>query len=279
MTFRELYVYGADFLEKKSVPDHAFDARQLCLFCLDTDPTSFLMHYSDPVSEEQFAEYRSCLERRAAGEPLQYIIGSWDFFGFSFAVGKGVLIPRAETEQLVENGIGFAKKNGSRIIYDLCAGTGCIGISVAAACPTSEVYLFELYDDAIRYAEENIRRSGLPNLHLIRCDVLNGCPDKIPSPDLILSNPPYIRADEIGSLQKEVRTEPVSSLDGGNDGLDFYRAIVLEWFPLLNAEGAVMMESGEGQPPLICELFPEECTVKTDRDIYSVERFVYVYKK
>lgn len=273
-TLRELAREGGLFLTERGVADAAFDARQLLSHLLSLDGTAFLLKGGMPVSEAEAAAYRGLLERRAAGEPLQYLLGEWDFCGGTFFVGPGVLIPRPETEQLAETCIEAARARGLKTVYDLCAGTGCIGLTVAKACPQAVVYLFELYDGAYAYLEKNAAAFGLPNVRLVRADVLQSPPEGLPAPDLIASNPPYIRAEEIAGLQKEVGFEPVTALDGGGDGFVFYRAIAEQWLPLLQKGGFVAAECGEGQPETVARLFGQNLDCAVVNDLYGVPRFV-----
>ena len=274
LTLRGLAREGAAFLTERGVADAAFDARQLLLHRFSLDPTDFLLHGDRSVSEAEVKDFRALLERRAAGEPLQYILGQWDFCGGTFSVGPGVLIPRPETEQLAEICIEAVRARGLKVVYDLCAGTGCIGLTVAKACPQADVYLFELYDGAYAYLEKNAAAFGLPNVRLVRADVLQGAPEGLPAPDLIVSNPPYIRAEEIAGLQKEVGFEPVTALDGGADGYVFYRSIAEQWLPLLSKGGFAAMECGEGQPETVAALFGAHLHCDVVNDLYGVPRFV-----
>jgi len=273
-TLRELARDGAAFLRERGIADAAFDARQLLARLLSLDGTAFLLNGGSPVGEAEAAAYRALLERRAAGEPLQYLLGEWDFCGGTFLVGPGVLIPRPETEQLAETCMEAVVSRGLKTVYDLCAGTGCIGLTVAKACPQAEVYLFELYDGAYAYLEKNASAFGLPNVRLVRADVLQGAPEGLPAPELIVSNPPYIRADEIPGLQKEVGFEPVTALDGGADGFIFYRAIAEQWLPLLSKGGFAAVECGEGQPETVTSLFSQSLACAAVKDLYGVPRFV-----
>ena len=226
------------------------------------------------MSEPERDAYEALLRRRAAGEPLQYILGQWDFRGEPFAVGPGVLIPRPETEQLAELCIEAARARGAITVYDLCAGTGCIGLTVAKACPQARVYLLELHEGALSYLKQNEAAFSLPHTHIVQADVLKGLPETLPAPDLIVSNPPYIRAGELPGLQREVGFEPATALDGGEDGYVFYRAIAEKWLPLLPRGGFAAVECGEGQPETVAGLFGRTLDCAVVKDLYGVPRFV-----
>ena len=278
-TQQELFRHGAAYLTRRGVEDADFDARQLLLHQFGIDNTRFLTEGDRPVDENEAAAYEALLARRASGEPLQYILGQWDFYGGTFFVGPGVLIPRPETEQLTEWCIARIGRGETETVYDLCAGTGCIGLSIARACPRTTVYLFELYEGAFGYLQKNAEAMALPNARLVTADVLRGCPAGLPAPDGIVSNPPYIKAEEIAGLQREVGFEPAAALDGGKDGTVFYRAIAEQWLPLLKANGFVAVECGEGQPDTVAELFGTALSCACIRDHFGVTRFVTGVKK
>ena len=274
MTLRELCRFGAGYLAQNGVEDAAFDARQLLLHQFSLDGTQLLLRGGQTVGEAERAAYESLLRRRAAGEPLQYILGRWEFGGHPFFVGPGVLIPRPETEQLAELCIAQIGRGAYRTVYDLCAGTGCIGLTVAKACPQAQVYLLELHEGALTFLKKNEAAFALPNTYVIQADVLNGPPEGLPAPDLIVSNPPYIRSGEIASLQREVGFEPETALDGGGDGYVFYRAIAQKWLPLLKKGGCAAVECGEGQPETAAELFRPYLRCAVAEDLYGIKRFV-----
>ena len=209
---------------------------------LDNDMLSLIEQYSD---------------RRLAGEPIQYILGSWDFMDFTFRVGEGVLIPRPETEILVEEILNRISDIKEPVVYDLCAGSGCIGLSIKAVRPDSKVYLVEKSDKALVYLKDNCLNlcGDSDNVTVVQGDILMPCSFDFPEADVIVSNPPYIRSDEIPTLQCEVLREPHMALDGGEDGLMFYRVLVNEWTKKLKDDGFMAFECGEDQADDICNLF------------------------
>ncbi len=273
-----MYERGAAELKKAGTEDAEFDALHLCLTAVGISRTEFLLNSGRTVSEDEARRFYKMISEREDGRPLQYIIGEQSFFGRSFAVGEGVLIPRPETEQLADICIGTAAKNGYKTVFDLCAGTGCIGITVACECPQTDVYLFELFDGAFEFLEKNSVMCGDGRVHPIRCDVLDGMPDGIPAPDMIVSNPPYIMSGDIPALQKEVLREPHSALDGGAGGLVFYEAIAEKWLPHLKDGGFAAVECGEGQSDAVSELFSRYGKAEKTKDFYGADRFVTVTK-
>ena len=216
------------------------------------------------ATDEQIALMDKLIERRKKGEPLQYIVGSWSFYGLEFAVGEGVLIPRPETELLVEYVLKELKNINNIVVYDLCSGSGCIGLTVAKIRPDADVYLFEKEDKAFEYTKKNAEKFNLKNVNLVKCDIFDFDFSLLPLADAIISNPPYIKTDEIPLLQTEVRHEPVSSLDGGKDGLDFYRCIASKWSKKLKKGGLIAMECGDGQSSDIISVFD---SIKSEKNV------------
>ena len=278
INWRELLNKGKSILEDNSIDDAGFDAYQLILSFFDGSATGYTLHLSDSVSEENAEEYMKLVYRRCEGEPLQYILGKWDFYESSFFVGKGVLIPRPETEELVSECIDIIRMNRFSVVYDLCTGSGCIGLSIAKACPEVTCYLFELYDDAFFYAEKNLAFSGLSNVKLIKHNVLECYEENIPVADIIVSNPPYIESEEIQGLQSEVLREPLTALDGGNDGLDFYRAFFEKWSEKLKSFGYFAFECAENQTEKISLLAGNDYLTEQKKDMYGNNRFVICRK-
>ena len=221
--------------------------------------------------------------RRCAGEPLQYILGEWEFMGLPFKVGPGVLIPRPETEILTEEVIGFLRGREGPSLLELCAGSGCVAISVAKLAGVPACCI-EISPDAIRYLEANIELNDVAdNVRIIQGDMRHFTQDIFAGRqfDAIACNPPYVRADEISGLQREVRDhEPVLALDGGRDGLDFYRAFA-PWSAALKPGGMAAFEVGMGQADDVAGILEttgfEGVFIKND---YSgIQRVVGGFKK
>lgn len=274
MNLQQLLNKGKTILIDNGIEDADFDALQLLLHLTGYSYASFLLNKAETVDKNTEKNYLDCILRRVDKEPLQYIIGKWQFYKSEFCVGYGVLIPRPETEELVEKCIKTVQERNYKTIYDLCTGTGCIGISIAKDCPDTECYLFDYYDGALKYTEQNVLLSGLKNVHIIKADILKDYLETIPDADLIVSNPPYIASDEISDLQSEVLKEPVTALDGGSDGLMFYAAIQKYWLKHLKNGGAVALECGENQSKLICNRFLYDLNVDIFNDSYGCDRFI-----
>jgi release factor glutamine methyltransferase len=219
------------------------------------------------------AGFFALVDRRESGEPLQYILGEWEFYGLRFAVGPGVLIPRPETELLVEIAIHAecGMRNAEMTAVDLCAGSGCVGLSVAHHCPNARVYLVEVSGGALPYLRENAK--AYPNAEVIAADILD-CRLPIAHCQLILANPPYVKSPDIAGLSEEVRREPRMALDGGADGLKFYRALAEKWLPRLAPGGLLACECGEGQARDVAAMFAPHAAAGIEKDFHGVERVV-----
>jgi len=277
MTVNELYGLGAKTLENSGNADFFFDCD--CLFSAFTgiDKTQRIVSPQAEVSKEAEAAFLSAVKRRTDGEPLQYILGEWEFMGLNFKVGKGVLIPRPETEMLVEEANSFLSGKENAIVFDLCAGSGAIGLSVAKFNPLSTVYLFEKYDGAFGYLRKNAELLGLSNVRILKHDIFDGCPIGLPKADVLLSNPPYIKDSEVASLQREVGFEPDTALKGGADGLDFYRAIHDKWIDCVNKGGIAVFECGDGQSDDIIRLFSDKSNeISVLYDFNDIDRTVRI---
>ena len=228
--------------------DAAFEADCILAEVLSCSNSALVVEKQRVLSGEQLSAAQKMLSRRLNGEPLQYILGFWEFYGNSFAVGSGVLIPRPETEMLVDFALDFLKNKRDATVFDLCSGSGCVGISVAKAVPYAKVLMLEKSGQALKYLSRNLVLNRPDNAAAVAGDLFDG--GEIMSgqkADLILSNPPYIKTKDIVSLQREVQHEPFIALDGGEDGLEFYRAIAGLWLGCLKPNGAVAAEIGEEQ--------------------------------
>lgn len=274
MTVRQLLGRGISSLEDGGIENAASEAMWLLEAALEKGREYILLNPSDTVLSEKEQRYLDFVGERLGGRPVQYILGKWDFYGNEFFVGEGVLIPRPETELLVD----FAReqmKNGERkTVFDLCAGSGCIGLSVARLFPDSRVCLIEKSSEAFEYLKKNKEKLNCGNAEIINGDIFDG-PEALglPKPDLILSNPPYIESKLLPELQAEVRREPALALDGGEDGLDFYRAIAARW--LSGCLGSVAVECAEGQAAEIQKLFSEHFALtETVCDFGGIQRVV-----
>ncbi|MCL2513654.1 MAG: peptide chain release factor N(5)-glutamine methyltransferase, partial [Oscillospiraceae bacterium] len=230
MTLSSALKNGINILEENGVENAEFDA--LCLFesCFGLKKQDILRSPQEAADSRKSELFLSFLQRRIKKEPLQYIIREWDFFGLRLKVGPGVLIPRPETETLASLTLQRLENVACPVIFDLCAGTGCVGLAVAAKRPDAEVYLLEKNAEALYYLNKNVHNLAFPDTKVLEYDIFGGFPANLPCPGAIISNPPYIPSNELESLQAEVRAEPKTALDGGADGMDFYRCFAGKWF-------------------------------------------------
>lgn len=267
MTLKEAYSYSVQFIERNDIDEADFKA--LCIVCslAKIKNSEYNLHKDDFVSNKKLADY---LWKLKSGEPLQYILGKWDFYDSEFFVGDGVLIPRPETEELVELALHYIVNINSPVIYDLCAGTGCIGRTVAAHTKDSSVFCIEKSEKAFSYLKKNC--SSFENMTLICGDINNDF--DLPPADIIISNPPYIQSNSISSLQNEVHREPAMALDGGADGLDFYRIINDKWSSKLKSDGVLLLEIGNEQGNVIKSVLTEFNSVEIKKDLYGNDRMV-----
>lgn len=229
-----------------------------------------------PVEREISDAAREMVLRRTRGEPLQYILGEWEFYGYPFKVGEGVLIPRQDTELLTEIAEGYLKKKGG-LIADLCAGSGCVGISLARRCGC-RVKCYELFEAAFGYLERNIELNKVSGtVEAVRADVLAFTPSE--SFDAVTVNPPYLTGENMERLQREVAYEPQSALYGGSDGLDFYRGILPRWTSCLKSGGLFAAEIGMGQEKDVMRIFAESgIKAQCAKDACGIYRVVYGIK-
>lgn len=256
IAYRTLYREAVQTLLQAGTPDAAFDVRCLMEQIFGLDRAALSIYGDSAPAEPDERRFRELLSRRAAGEPLQYLIGFWNFLDDSYQVGPGVLIPRPETELLAHTVLSYMEKLSAPIVFDLCAGSGCLGLSIAKRRPDARVFLLEKSPEAFPYLQNNANRIAKSNAYPVLGDLMDGFQGfDVPPPHVIVSNPPYIKTDEIAGLQREVQREPHMALDGGADGLLFYRVLARRWVPFLRNGGLIAVECGEGQAEAIQALW------------------------
>jgi release factor glutamine methyltransferase len=214
----------------------------------------------DNTSPEELKGFWDDISRCCDGEPLQYILGEWEFYGLNFKVSKGVLIPRADTEVLVEICLEYLKNLSSPKVLELCVGSGCISVSIAVNNDACKVWGIDISSIALEYSQKNIDMNGVNNqVFVCKGNMLSDeCEIQLPeSFDLIVCNPPYISTKEVDMLDDSVKHyEPLIALDGGSDGLDFYKAFSL-WLPLLKKSGMVAFEVGFDQSEQVVQILAD----------------------
>ena len=266
-------------LTESGCPDPAIDARWIAEDILGMNAMTLRFEAQQQIGAEKLAELNVCLERRVQGEPVQYILKKSDFMGMRFQVDSRVLIPRQDTETLAEAAIIALQGRESPRVLDLCTGSGCIGLSIAALAPSARVTLADISADALEVARRNARELGC-EVQLRRGDLFKAVGrEKF---DLIASNPPYIPSAEVLHLQAEVRHEPVLALDGGADGLDFYRRIAAEAPAHLEEGGSIYLEVGMGEAQDVLALLKDNIDCADSGvicDLCGIERVVWARSK
>ena len=271
LPLKELIKIGENQLREAGIMDSARDAKDLYCFIDKLDAVGLMMHWQDVLADNTCEAYFELIERRASGEPMQYITGVQEFMGLTFNVNPSVLIPRQDTETMVEDalelmskgtlrGEAFVEKPNFKDVLDLCTGSGAIGVSLAKLGQDLKVTCSDLSKDALETAKGNALANGLKSIKFEQGDLFAPFRGKLGRKkfDFIISNPPYIESEVIPTLQTEVKDhEPMMALDGGEDGLDFYRQIALEAPNHLKKGGALMMEIGYNQGEAVCKLLEE----------------------
>ena len=239
MNYREAMCLGEKALVLAGVVDAKNDAWLLLAYSCKIDHTFYYLHMDEEMSEEAYESYQAVIKKRAEHVPLQYITGEQEFFGLPFKVDSGVLIPRQDTETLVEEALKHARP-GMKIM-DMCTGSGCILISIMKNVADIEGYGFDISKKALIIAKENAAMNKV-NAFFEKSDLFENVTEEY---DMIVSNPPYIPSDEIATLMPEVTMfEPMEALDGMEDGLYFYRKIVMEAKNHLKEGGRLLFEIG-----------------------------------
>lgn len=279
-TYRELYEEGRRILEQAGLPDAALDARFLLEEVCGTNLQTLLVFPEKKVTEEEVNQYRAFVQRRKDREPTAMILGEWDFMGLTFRLNKSTLIPEQDTEVLVETALEELKRRGPGEaplrILDLCTGSGCILLSLLHELRNACGLGTDLSEEALEAARENAVRLGLQERAAFRQgDLWEPVGDE--RFDLIISNPPYVPTDVIPTLEPEVRCgEPYAALDGGEDGLVFYRRILKEAAGHLKPSGIIIVESGFDEAAQIAALMQDQKLrgIRTVKDYGGLDRVV-----
>lgn len=276
MKFRQLYKE----IKKKLQPitdGYASEAAMLMEFVTGRSFADITFSSDDEVSEKTAAELDALIEKRGKGYPIQYILGKWSFMDRDYIIGEGVLIPRDDTEVVVREVLKRAKNISSPHIYDLCSGSGIIAVTLAAELDKSNVTAIELSKTAFEYLKENVRLNNVQNVTALNKDILKCYGDvEDKSIDILVANPPYIETDRIPKLQRELQSEPMMALCGGDDGLYFYREILKYWTPKIKQGGVAAFEIGETQAEEITLMMQKlmYTDIRVIKDIQGLDRAV-----
>ncbi len=279
ITYNDLYLEIRRQLRAADSGDPTLEARELVAFACGKTKEELLRDSRLYVTPEVEARVRALVQRHLDGEPTAYLIGEWEFYGLPLDISRDVLIPRPDTEVLAGLAIDFVKTQGACRVLDLCAGSGCIGLAVASQCPESRVVLGELSEGALRICRQNIRRNGLSGRVVpMQMDALAPPPAQLGEFRCLVSNPPYIPAGDIPGLDPSVRDyEPHMALDGGADGLDFYRNLAGEWKNALTVGGKIFLEVGIGQADDVLRLLRSQGfgDLEITKDLNGIPRVVH----
>ena len=272
---------GAEALKAAGIEVGRLDAGSLMAHALDCDRAFLIAHSDEPLADEQRRVYQESIARRAAGEPLQYITGRQEFFALEFAVTPDVLIPRPETELIVEIAIAALQGNSSPRLADICTGSGCIAVSILHAVPSATAIAVDLSGAALRIAGQNAERHRVDGrLQLRQSDLFSGLQDG-ELYDLIVSNPPYVSDEEMKTLPREVRFEPAQALAAGHDGLAVIRRLLNDAPRHLRPGGQFIFEIGYGQDEAVRNLIDQTRweLVEIKKDLQGIPRTVVLRRK
>ena len=277
MTYNDL---KAQFLPRlNEISDNAqFELETIILAISGIKKSDLLLTRNNIIDTSLENKIISAIDRRLNREPLQYIIGEWEFFGLRMFCGKGCLIPRPETEMLAEIAIKKLPRNGK--LLDLCTGSGCISVAVLNNRPDVTAVAVDISEEALKYAKKNAEYHNITEdrLKFVQADIYEYTPDFFP--DVIISNPPYIKTEDLKSLSAEVLHEPEIALDGGHDGLDFYK-LIAKYFAkkFVRDDGCCAVEVGYDIGEEVAAIFrSQRFSASLLRDIFEVERVCLVQK-
>ena len=256
ITYNNLYLDIRQQLKGAGIAAATLEARELVCFGAGKSREQLAMDGRLYVSPETECRIRALVDRHLAGEPVAYLIGEWEFYGLPLDISSDVLIPRPDTEVLAEQAIDYIKTQGECRVLDLCAGSGCIGLAVASQAEKCRVVLGEYSDAALKVCRQNIRRNGLTGrVVAMHVNALEKPDKNLGEFQCIVSNPPYIPTADIAELDGSVKDyEPHLALDGGEDGLNFYCAIVEKWTDALAPGGRLYFEVGIGQADIVLRI-------------------------
>jgi len=283
-TIEKVLAEGKALLKDAHIRTWALDGEILLSHVLSFSRVQLFTHSKDEISEEQEKVYKDLIYRRLKGTPTQYLTNEQEFMSLPFYVNNHVLIPRQDTEILVETALELIDRKKEFQVLDVCTGSGCIGISIAYYAPLSRVIGIDISEPALNVAEHNAKLNQVNDrVHFIKSNLFKGVPEDLKGTiDMIVSNPPYIPTDEIKGLMKEVSEyEPTIALDGGKDGLDFYRFIVKDGKEYLKSGGILLFEIGYNQGDEVAWLLKSHGfnSVGIKKDLAGLNRVVFGIKE
>lgn len=275
MRLQELIKYGKDQLKNNKIDDETIKAKALLKYILNVDDAYLIIHNNEIQSTEIEKKYKDLMEELIEGKPLQYIMHTQEFMNLNFYVDENVLIPQPDTETLVLQAIKRIKQyeNNNIKVLDLCTGSGAIAISLAKEFENKnvQVYASDISSKALEVAKKNAMQNNV-QINFINSNMFENIDEKF---DIIVSNPPYIETKVINKLSKDVQSEPYIALDGGEDGLKYYKIIASEYEKYLNDNGTLLLEIGYNQKQSVTELFINR-NVECIKDLAQNDRVIIV---
>ena len=279
ITYNNLYLDIRQQLRRAGIEAATLEARELVCFGTGKSREDLARDGGLYASPELERRVRDLVDRHLAGEPVAYLIGEWEFYGLPLDISPEVLIPRPDTEVLAEQAIAYCKTLGDCRVLDLCAGSGCIGLALAAQVPQARVVLGEWSDGALKICRQNVRRNGLSGRVVpMLADARERADKALGEFQCIVSNPPYIPRGDLAGLDVSVRDyEPHLALDGGEDGLDFYRSIAEKWRDALTPGGRLYFEVGIGQADAVLRIMRGQGfgDIQVVKDLHDIPRVVF----
>ena len=276
MTIKQAIDKGTVLLKGKNIDTPKMKARLLIQFILNKSRQYIMVYDNREISKEQEQKYLQAIEKVIKGIPIEHITHQKEFMKMNFFVNENVLIPRQDTECLVEEVIQISRKIGAKRILDLCTGSGAIAISLAKYIENSEITATDISEKALEVAEINAKNNEVEkSIKFIKSDLFKNIPKT--KFDIIVSNPPYIKKEEIKNLQEQVQKEPIIALDGGYDGLDFYRKIANKSYEFLKYNGYLCLEIGYDQKIDVIEIIENEekySNTYCKKDLYGNDRVI-----
>lgn len=263
----ELLKLGVNVLKKENIQDSHIKASILLQYVLNQTKQHLIINSEEIVEPSKINEYNNYLQLIIQGTPIQYITNHQQFMALDFYVDENVLIPQPDTEILVEEGLKIIKEQNRKVL-DLCTGSGAIAVSIAHYCQNSTVTATDISKEALEVARKNANLNNV-NIEFIESDLFDELTER--SFDIILSNPPYIETDIINTLVKDVQSEPHLALDGGKDGLKFYRRILAEAHKYLKTDGYLMLEIGYNQGNAVINLKHNNLKLITKQPIKDLD--------
>jgi len=295
-TVLKIIQWTTEYLKGKGIDNPRLDSEVLLAHLLRLDRVGLYLNFDRPLSRDELSSFREIVKRRGSREPLQYITGHQEFWSLDFKVTPDVLIPRPDTEILVEEALKAVRRETLDVrrqnqlpftILDLCTGSGCIAISLAHELKDAVVHAIDASEAALSIARENAEKNGVRDRVIFLqgdlYEALTSHVSRLTSYDLIVSNPPYIKNIDIPNIQPEVRDyEPRMAVDGGTEGLGFYKRIVADAPNHLSPHGWLMVEVGEGQADAVSKMMADTGafeSISTVKDLAGIERVVKAHKK